>query len=86
VRADGVTEEELDRAKTLIEMDTRVGQHTSRGYASALGYAATIATLEYHQTYLGRIRAVARADVQRVAARYLDPHRYAIVVVQPRSP
>jgi zinc protease len=85
VRADGVTDEELDRAKTLIEMDTRVSQHTSRGTASALGYAATIATLDYHQTYLDRIRAVTRADVQRVAARYLDPRRYAIVVVQPKS-
>jgi predicted Zn-dependent peptidase len=85
VRTEGVTDEELDRAKTLIEMDTRVSQHTSRGTASALGYAATIATLEYHQTYLDRIRTVTRADVQRVAARYLDPQRYAIVIVQPRQ-
>jgi zinc protease len=85
VRTEGVTDEELDRAKTLIEMDTRVSQHTSRGTASALGYAATIATLEYHQTYPDRIRTVTRADVQRAAARYLDPQRYAIVIVQPRQ-
>jgi predicted Zn-dependent peptidase len=85
LRTEGVTEEELDRAKTLIEMDTRVDQHTSRGTATGLGYAATIATLDYYQTYLDRIRAVTRDDVQRVAARYLDPHRYAVVIVQPRS-
>lgn len=85
VQADGVTDEELDRAMTLIEMDTRVSQHTSRGTAAALGYAATIATLDYHQTYLDRIRAVTRADVQRAAARYLDSQRVAIVVVQPRT-
>ena len=85
LRDQGVTDEELDRAKTLIEMDTLVDQHTSRGWASAIGYSATIATLDYHDTYLDRIRAVTREDVQRVAARYLDPQRYAIVVVQPRS-
>jgi len=85
VRAEGVTDEELERAKTLIDMDTRVSRHTSRGTASALGYAATIATLDYHETYLDRIRAVTRADVQRAASRYLDPQRYAVVTVQPRS-
>lgn len=83
VQADGVTDEEMERAKTLIEMETRVGQHTSRGYAVALGYAATIATLDYHATYLDRIAAVTREDVRRVAARYLDPRRYAIVTVGP---
>jgi len=85
LRDQGVTDDELARARTLIEMDTLVSQHTSRGRASALGYAATIATLAYDETYLDRIRAVTRDDVQRVAARYLDPQRYAIVVVQPRA-
>ena len=85
LRDQGVTDDELARARTLIEMDTLVAQHTSRGRASALGYAATIATLAYHETYLDRIRAVTRDDVQRVAARYLDPQRYTIVVVQPRA-
>ena len=85
LRDQGVTDDELARARTLIEMDTLVAQHTSRGWASALGYAATIATLAYHETYLDRIRAVTRDDVQGVAARYLDPQRYAIVVVQPRT-
>ena len=84
LREGGVTEDELIRAKTLLEMDTLVFQHTSRGRAASLGYAATIATLEYEDTYLDRIRALTREDVQRVAIRYLDPQRYAVVVVQPR--
>ncbi|HEY6102873.1 MAG TPA: pitrilysin family protein [bacterium] len=86
LRDQGVSADELNRAKTLIEMETLVDQQTSRGWASNLGFAATIAGLDYHETYLGRIRAVTAADVQRAAGRYLDPQRYALVLVQPRSP
>jgi zinc protease len=86
LRDQGITDDELDRAKMLIEMETLVDQQTSRGWASGLGFAATIASLTYHETYLDRIRAVTRADVQRAAVRYLDLQRYASVLVQPRSP
>lgn len=85
VRDGGITDDELARAKTLIEMDTLVAQQTSRGRASSIGFSATIASLAYYESYLDRIRMVTREDVQRGAARYLDPQRYAIVVVQPRS-
>jgi zinc protease len=75
LRDQGVTDDEVGRAKTLIEMETLVDQHTSRGWASGLGFAATIATLNYHETYLDRVREVTRADVQRAAARYLEPRQ-----------
>lgn len=86
VRAEGITEEELRRAKTLLEGEVIVETHTSRGMASNLGYYTTIADLEFALTYLDRMRQVTRDDVQRVAQRYLDPQRYAIAVIRPRRP
>lgn len=85
VRRDGLTHEELQRAKTLLEADVRVAEHTSQGLAGALGFAATVADLDYHETYLARVRAVTQDDVLRVARRYLDPERYAVVTIRPRS-
>ncbi len=85
VREQGISADELDRAKTLIAADELISQQTSRGQASALGFAATVATLAYHETYLDRISAVTRDDVLRVANRYLLPQRYAIVIIRPRG-
>lgn len=84
LRERGLSEEELERAKTLLEAEARIEQHTSQGLAASLGFAATVADLEYHTTYLDRVRAVTREDMLRVARQYLDPERYAVVAVRPR--
>lgn len=86
IRNEGITEEELRRAKTLLEGETIVGTHTSRGMAFNLGVYATIADMEFALTYLDRVRQVTHEDVQRAAQRFLDPQRYAIVVIRPRRP
>lgn len=83
LRRDGITEEELHRAKTLLEAEARTEQHTSQGLAASLGFAATVADLDYHRTYLENVRAVSRQDVLEVARRYLDPDRYAVVAIRP---
>jgi len=84
VREQGVSDEDLRRAKTLLEGEEIVSTHTTRGFATTLGFYATVADLEFALTYRDRIRQVSREDVQRVALRFLDPQRYALVVLQPR--
>lgn len=84
LRERGLSEDELRRAKTLLEAEVRTEQHTSQGLAASIGFAATVADLEYHRTYLDSIRAVTRDDILRVARRYLDPERYALVAIRPR--
>ncbi len=86
IRNEGITEEELRRAKTLLEGEVVVGTHTGRGMASTLGYYAAIADIDFVLTYLDRVRQVTREDVQRVTQRFLDPQRYAIAVIRPRRP
>ncbi|MER3461036.1 MAG: hypothetical protein C4303_08065, partial [candidate division GAL15 bacterium] len=75
LRSEGLSEEEVERAKTLLEAEVRVEQHTSRGLAASLGFAATVADLDYHRTYLENVRAITREDVLEVARRYLHPDR-----------
>ena len=84
LRSEGLSEEEVERAKTLLEAEVRVEQHTSRGLAASLGFAATVADLDYHRTYLENVRAITREDVLEVARRYLHPDRYAVVALRPR--
>jgi hypothetical protein len=40
---------------------------------------------DYFNSYIQRVRAVTLADVQRVANRYLDPAKMAILVVGDRK-
>lgn len=84
VRDGDVSEEEVARARALLEGETLRSRHTSRGLATTLGFYATVAELEVGLGYVERVRAVTRADVQRVARRFLDPGRYAAVLVRPR--
>ena len=84
LREEGLRPEELARAKAVLEAEVRTENQTSRGLAGSLGFSVTVANLEYAQTYLQRIRAVTAEDVRRVAQRYLDPARYAIVAIRPR--
>jgi zinc protease len=86
IGSEGITEEELRRAKTLLEAEVVIGIHTSRGAASTLGYYAAIADVDFALTYLDRMRQVTREDVQRAAQRFLDPQRYAVAVIRPRRP
>lgn len=85
LRESGVTAEEVERAKTLLEGTDLIANHTSRGLAGYLGFYATIGDLDFALTYFTRVREVTAADVQRVARRYLDPQRYAIVTIGPRG-
>ncbi|MGH2373437.1 MAG: M16 family metallopeptidase [bacterium] len=83
VREQGLTEAELVRAKNLLEGEHIYETHTTRGRAFDLGLAATVADLEFSQTYLERIRRVTREDVQRTARRIFDPGRYAVALIRP---
>ncbi len=83
VRDQGITEAELARAKNLLEGEHIYETHTTRGRASSLGFAATLADVDFSQTYLDRIRQVTRDDVQRVAHRLFDSQRYSVAVIRP---
>lgn len=85
IRDQGITEDELQRAKALVDGEYVLDNHTSRGLAFSLGYYATIADPELALTYRDQIKQVTRDDVQRVARKYLDPQRYAIAVIRPRG-
>ncbi|MBI4279871.1 MAG: insulinase family protein [Armatimonadetes bacterium] len=85
IRADGVTEDEVRRAKTLLEAQVARGTQTTDGMARVLGYYAVLADLEFVDTYMERMRRVTPDDVKRVAAKYLTPQDHVVAVLRPRG-
>ena len=78
VGREGITEEELARAKEQIEVAVVRSRDGTYAYASSLGEAVASASWKWFLGYIDAVKAVTREDVQRVAATYLVPD-YATV-------
>lgn len=84
IRDEGVTAEELDKAKNRHRASTIRGRQTVMGRAEAL---------QWYNHFLGdpgaiaeqleRAMAVTAADISRVAGRYLTDQNRAVVITQP---
>ncbi len=66
-----VTPEELARARRQVQASFVYAKDSIRSLAQQLGYFETVASHSYLDTYLERVGAVTREDIQRVAMKYL---------------
>lgn len=86
IRDERVPAAELDRAKNYIAYGLARRFETTDDIAHNLSDAELYGLGDdYFDEYVARVRAVTGEDVQRVAGRYLDPGRWAIVVAGDRS-
>ena len=82
VRDVAVPKEELDRAKSNVELGIPGGLESTSQVAGQMAQLATFGlTLDEYPRLVARVRAVTAADVQRVARQYLTPDKAHIVVV-----
>ncbi|HEY4613642.1 MAG TPA: pitrilysin family protein [Bacteroidota bacterium] len=81
-----VTEEEMTRAKNFLALGYPDGFQSVGQIAGQVG-DLVIYNLpnDYFNTYIPRVLAVTKADVERVAKKYLDPEKIAIVLVGDRK-
>ncbi|MDI6794040.1 MAG: pitrilysin family protein [bacterium] len=79
-----VSEEEIARAKQNLIGTKEIGQQTnsSQGFETALDELYELG-YTYGDGYAGRIEAVNREDIQRVARKYFKPDSYAVAIVRP---
>ena len=81
-----VSQAELDAAKQAIVRGFPRGFETPDQIANGLEQVVTYDLPDtYFNSYLERIQAVTLEDVNRVANRYLQPDRMAVVIVGDRS-
>ncbi len=81
-----VPADELERAKNYLALRFPRRFETTRGVASQLAELAIYQVPDdFFTTYVDRIQAVTAADVARVAARYIQPDRFLILVVGDRQ-
>lgn len=82
LRDAAVTDDELNRAKSYVELGIPGSLESTSQVAGQMAQLATFGlTLDELPRLAARVRAVTAADVQRVARQYLTPDRAHIVVV-----
>jgi zinc protease len=84
IRDNGVTEEELDRAKRSAVAQAIYSLDSQTALANIVGRSLIVgSSLEDVQNWPSRIQAVTAADVQDVAAKYLQVDRSATGYLEP---
>jgi len=83
VKADLITERELEKAKNQIEASFIFAQDSIFGQAMKVGYYEATGGWERMNSYLDGIRSVTREDIRRVARQYLDRDRRTVGTLIP---
>lgn len=86
IRDQEVPAAEIEKAKAYVALGLP-GQFEATADAADMfvELLANDLPLDEYDRFMGRIQAVTAADVQRVARRYIDPDRFAVVVVGDRA-
>lgn len=85
IKKQGVTQEELNRAKTQAVSDWAFSHETCEQQSEEIGYYSIIGQPDYPKNYMKNIRLVNAQDVQRVARKYLTPNSYSLAVISPQK-
>lgn len=78
--------EELEKAKNYLALQLPRNFETTRSTANALAQAYVYdLPADYYATYGDKVRAVTAADVTRVADQYIQPGKFAVVIIGDRK-
>src|SRR5919109_1948626 len=83
---EAVPESELEKAKRYLQLQLP-GEFESTGDIASQLVPVVVhgLPLDYYNSYVQRIEDVTVADVQRVAQQYVDPSKFAVVIVGDRK-
>jgi zinc protease len=84
VRDEGLTEEEVDRAKKYLIGNFEIGLQTNGAQASQMSLDELYGLgFDHYQKYPQEIQKVTQEDVNRVAKKYFNLETYAIAIIRP---
>ena len=86
VRANGISETELQKAKTIVLSDAVYSKETVQGMARQIGYFELVGgDPEYAEAYYENIRAVDLNRIKEVANKYLRADGMTVTMLAPES-
>lgn len=86
VKEEGLTEEEVDRAKKYLIGNFEIGLQTNRAQANQMSLDELYGFgFDHYQKYPHEIQKVTKEDVNRAAKQYFNLESYAIAIIRPPS-
>ena len=86
IQKNGVTEDQVNLAKNIIERDTYYQRESISNIAQEIGYImVTSGDTKIYDNYVENIKKVTAQDVKRVANKYLGQNKSAVSIVLPKS-
>jgi len=86
IQKNGVTQEQLNLAKNIIERDTYYSRESISNIASEIGYTfVTTDDIKLYENYIDNIKKVTADEVKRVANKYLGINKSAVSIVLPQN-
>lgn len=84
IQKDGVSEDQLDLAKNIIERNTYYARESVTNIATEIGYTMALTNdIKFYEGYLTNIKNVSKEMVKKVANKYLGEDKSAISVILP---
>ena len=87
IRWDYFTDEQIDYAKTRLEVQDMYEWERPSQFAQSLGYWWSITGgLDYYKTYLENLRKVTRADINDLVKKYIQNAPYVLgILISPEN-
>jgi len=85
IQAEGVTDEELQKAKNIAEARYIFTQETVEGQSKKLGYFEIIGDYTLADRYVKKLYSVTREDILRVSHTYLQKENLSVVSYLPKE-
>lgn len=84
IQTQGVTQEQLNRAKSILEKDTYFARESISNISSEIGYTTVLTdNPRYYDQYLTNIKKVTADEVKKAAEKYLAQNKSAVSIVLP---
>ena len=82
----GVTDEQLNLAKNIIERNTYYSRESITNIATEIGYTMALTNdIKFYDSYIDKIKSVSKEEVKRVANKYLGENKSAVSIILPES-
>ena len=86
IKKNGITDEQLNLAKNIIERETYYSRESITNIATEIGYTMALTNdIKFYDNYLDNIKNVSKADVKKVANKYLGINKSAVSILLPEN-
>ncbi|MBD5402944.1 insulinase family protein [bacterium] len=86
IQKNGVTEDQLNLAKNIIERSTYYSRESITNIATEIGYTIALTNdIKFYDNYLTNIKNVSKEDVKKAADKYLGLNKSAVSIILPQN-